>query len=445
MLERKNRYFQINMRALSDYFNVQTEIDHAYTLALFAAYVLFLSSLFFLNSLVPNQFFLYFLAPVMLAPTQWKLVAITGLSIPVPARISFCNIIRNINLCFSPLAIAIIIYVFNKAILTYLVPAPDTHYLYYLDTYLPPLLLYFIATIRLCVDMPNFYEKFFQCVGPIVAINASINIFNHFQALPNISEFQAYRLEPMFGAGVNTHAATAAGFTYALYLYALIILITKNKTKIIQLVNYCSMIMLIFALILAQARGALVGLSLALFVISVISSKKARYKIIASLIIINSLFMAFPQIRSFAISRGDTFRLEVWAQFLTVTKKWFIFGFGDRGFGEKDLFSITVSSGEQVHHAHNILFNALWRGGMIGFITLSYVLIGGIYKSFCYFKVTSDAIPLGLILMLSISGMVDFEAHLFPAPWLWTSVWLPMLFAIGSEAKMKFQEYKEFL
>jgi O-antigen ligase len=339
--------------------------------------------------------------------------------------------------------VALIIYVFNKAILTYFVPAPDTRYLYYLDNYLPPLLLYFIATIRLCVDMPNFYDKFFQFVGPIVALNASINLFNHFEKLPSFFDFQIYRLEPIFGAGVDTHAATSAGFTYALYLYAMIILIAKKKTKLFAIINSFSMVVLIAALILTQARGALVGLSFALVIISVLSSKQAQFKIIGALVTIVSLFMAFPKIRSFAFSRGDTFRLEVWRQFLVITKKWFVFGFGDRGFGEKDLFSITVSSGEQVHHAHNILLNALWRGGIIGFVTLAYVLIGGIYKSFCYFKVTSDALPLGLLLMLSISGMVDFEAHLFPAPWLWTSVWLPMLFAIGSEAKMNFQKNEQ--
>lgn len=438
MLERNKSYFKIRSGILYDYFKIQTEVDAGYVLALFISYIIFLSSLFFLSSLVPNQFFLYLLAPVILAPVQWKLVFFRGLYIPIPARISLCNLIRSLSLCRSPLAIALIIYVFNKAILTYFVPVPDTRYLYYLDSYLPPLLLYFMATIRLCADIPNFYEKFFQCITPIVALNALINIFYHFQAMPAISEFQAYRLEPMFGAGVGTHAATGAGFTYALYLYAMIILITKKKTKLVATLNYCSIIALVAALILTQARGALVGLSLTLAIISVLSSKQARLKIVAILIAIVSLFMAFPKIRSFAISRGDTFRLEVWGQFLTITKKWFVFGFGDRGFGEKDLFSITVSSGEQVHHAHNILFNALWRGGLIGFVTLIYVLIGGIYKSYRYFKATTDAIPLGLILMLSISGMVDFEAHLFPAPWLWTSVWLPMLFAIGSEPKMKF-------
>jgi hypothetical protein len=42
-----------------------------------------------------------------------------------------------------------------------------------------------------------------------------------------------------------------------------------------------------------------------------------------------------------------------------------------------------------------------------------------------------NPIPFGSLLMLVIAGSVDFELHIFPAAWMWTTAWMPIIFVVG--------------
>jgi hypothetical protein len=417
--------------------------DADYVSALFFSYVIFLSSFFFLDELTLNGFFLFFLAPITLAPIEWRAIQLKNINIPIPNKISLYNQTRNLSLCRTPLCAAIIIYMFQKATISYLFPVAENdfysqiYFFEFFELFLPSLLIFLMATIRVCVDYPRFYSKFFFVMGPVVATNALINIYLYFKSIPNLEEFQSHRLIAQFGSGIEINSTTPVCFTYALYLFGLTCGLLKVKSKPYLFVAIFSILPLISGIILSQTRGGLIGLLVTLAVVAIFSSSYMRKHLLIKGALIIGAFMSVPQIRDFAFIRQDTHRFEVWQKFWELSKERIIFGYGDRY-----IFSVSISDGEFIHHGHNILFNALLRGGVIGFATLAYSLFMGIYRALVYFRKYSDPTPFGGLVMLLISGMVDFELHIGPSAWLWSSLWLPIFFALGADAALRQDQHK---
>jgi O-antigen ligase len=411
--------------------------DTAYVAVLFVTYIIYMSYFYFFNVGPVNELFYLYLAPVAFLPFRWKMVKTHIFSLPLPATLSLDNLKRSFSLCLEPLPFILFIYVINKAILTLFLPNIDLLITGELIKGFIPLLAYFIITIRLCVDVPGFYEKYFAIMGPVVSINALINIYIYLHALPSLDLFENIRLSPSFGSGVNTNAPTAAALTYAIHVYGLFILLLQNKYKKLIFLYFVSTLILLVPLLLTQTRGSIIALVLALAFTFLIDfkNKYANMKILSLILCAIASFFVFTKAGAFAYSRGDNQRLEIWVKFLEVIKNQSILGCGDRDFINGKLFEIVVNSGEHIHHAHNILINALWRGGLIGFISLAAILVFGAYNSFLYYMTKKDPIPLGLLIILTIAGMVDVEFHITPVTWLWTTAWLPLLFVVSVRTK----------
>ena len=415
--------------------------DEGYVWALFISYIIFMGTFYFINIAPVNNIYLYLLLPVALLPLEWRLKFIYGFYFPMPQSLSLYNLLRNFNTCGTSLAAALFIYITNKAVLTYIFPEVDSTQIYILGGSFFPLALYFVINIRLCVDMPNFFQKYFYLMGPVVAINAAVNIYEFLFSLPDFTSFQDVRMSPSFGCGVNTHSATSSALTYAIHFFGLTATLSKNTSKIFKYVFLICLFTLMSAIILTQARGTFIGLILAILLVFILSSDKKKSILLFGSIMVGIIpLFLLSKIRSFAFARGDNNRLEIWTGFLEIIKKQSIFGHGDRDFMQGSLFEIVISNGEHIHHAHNILLNALWRGGLVGLISLVYILVFGIYRSVIYLKKKSDGSPLGLLLILIIAGMVDIEFHITPVAWLWTTAWLPLLFGVGADAKLRMIE-----
>lgn len=421
--------------------------DDKYIVVVFIAYLGFLATLFLSNSLATNFFFYSILAPIALAPISWQSKTLWGIRLVVPQQITVKNQARALGLCRDWAAIALFVYVLDKCLLAIFLPAIDFKYYYYITEYLLPILLFFIISIRLIVDVPRFYYLFFTFLTPIIALNAGVNIYKYAHIVSDITLFQDLRLSPTFGAGVDEAAATSAGFSYAFYLFGGLMTLFFETDKKLKWLLIISVVILSLALLLTQTRGAFIALTLSLVVVTVFLNKKFKIAIILTLSMLLGSFLMLPKIRNYALMRGDNQRLELWSKFSKIIKERVLLGYGERGFGrgsegEPHLFNVVLNSGETIHHAHNIFINAQLRGGLIALFALVYIVIRGFYVSYSCLRMEQNPIPFGSLLMLVIAGSVDFELHIFPAAWMWTTAWMPIIFVVGLCVRNSYAPHK---
>ena len=185
------------------------------------------------------------------------------------------------------------------------------------------------------------------------------------------------------------------------------------------------------ALIFSQSRGSVVAVIFTLLIWSFFSSKRIT-KIVASLSILSvGLFLSIPKIGDYALSRLDRFRFWVWERFSSLAQERPLLGYGER-----IEFWIYLPNGEHVGHAHNLLLSAIVRGGIFACLALAYALIRSLYVNFSFMRQGGSALPFCLILLILISGLVDYDLLVFQADWQWCAFWMPIGVSIGVERLM---------
>lgn len=414
--------------------------DQSYVVILFLAELLAIGSLFITDGVIGHLILIYILIPILFLPARFSWINFGKIKLLLPVKFSFYNIFRNAILCRTLLFLVVFIYGADKAFLSYLYPEPVFGYLHIFFYYLlAPILAFIIATIRLVVDMPNFNFVFFCLTGPLAALNAVINMYTYYFLIkkdPTLHFLGEARLTSRFGAAMGYNANLDA-LIYSVFLIGLFITVINYKSRFGLIVSLPTLFILFCAILWEQSRACSLAIICSLlfyaFIWRSLITRRAIYTatILLSFILI-FIFNFLPHGIATYFLRADYFRPELWVKFFNLSKENLFIGYGDRF-----IFEVPLSNGVIITHAHSILLTSLVRGGIIGLLSMLFITIYGLRRSYCYAKHTENAVPLCVFITVMIAGFVDFELKVWQAGWYLAGYWLAIALVVGADAKIR--------
>lgn len=414
--------------------------DNGYIKLIFTAQLTSVGTLFVTEDATAHLILIYILIPLLFLPLRFEEKALRGFRVPIPVKISFYNIFRNALLCRTPLFLAVAIYGSDKAFLSYLYPEPVLGYLHIFFYYLlAPLLAFMIATIRLTVDMPNFYFLFFRLAGPIVALNAAINIYLFTKKISGISQLGTLRLTSSFGSAMGYNANLDA-LIYAVFFIGLVITVISSRSKYDLALSIPTIIILFSAILLEQSRATSIGAIISFFYFAIFWKSKISLRVICGAIsglcfILVFVYGFLPDGLNTYLSQHDNLRPELWQKFFNLSKEHAFSGLGDRL-----IFAVPLSDGQLAPHPHSILLSSLLRGGLIGLLMMLFILLSGLLRAYQYAHKTHNAVPFCIFLSVTIAGLFDFDLKVWQAGWYLAGYWLAIALALGADAALRNKE-----
>jgi O-antigen ligase len=402
---------------------------------LYISYVVFFACLMLTNDFfLAYHSFLFVTVPLALVPIEldgeWNYGRLT-----LPRIIpSWSNPIQTISSAWSWVFLWTMMFGAFLIFSTAFIPNFSAAWLSALLSYLISIALFVLITARLANYITDFYGSFFTILSLIMSFNANVNIFDYMQALPSVDSFAEVRLTPDFGVA-PIHFPTVAAMTYATGLVAAGGLFSLETCWVRKWIAGVSALVLFTSISLTQSRGPLIGSLVALSVVFYFSMTGAirQYLLAAPLFLILS-FLLIPKVGAFALARADNHRFEVWKRFLELALYRPVFGYGERL--EVHLY---ISDGENLGHAHNIFLSALMRGGIFGVISLVFSYAFSVIYTYKFARFFNNSLPLGLITVILIAGLVDFDQIIFLADWQWVSFWMPLGLAVAVERRTRMQ------
>lgn len=405
---------------------------------LFVCYIIFFASMFLTNEYwFATNFFLLVLSPLALIPIELSKIKLWGVSLIVPNRISFCNTFKTLNMARSKIFVGIFIFILSLSFSSWIYPEPTSFWFYGLLQISGMVLLFILVTARLSVEIPDFYPLFISAFAGLSLVNSLINLYDNWRIKNNLSEFIFSRFGPTFGHVPDkfySNAALQYGIVILIAFFG-INLVSNRSVKIFLLIT--SLVSL-FSLFITQSRAPFFGFMCGAVLFIYLNFKFLRkwLYIIAPASFYLGYLMREP---SQALSwRGLSHREFAWESFYKLLIERPIFGYGQRF-----EFAISLPTGEVVGHAHNMLMHAWVRGGFAAFLSLLFVLVFSLYKSFGFYQISKNLIPFGLATQLFFGGFFDNPINIFQADWEWICYWLPIGLWIGAETELGRHEFKD--
>ena len=412
---------------------------YSYSLNLeFITYVTFLASFFY--SIEPNNFYFIYLSLVFYSIA--KLTNLFQEKQLLKENHAFNRPMSELNIFyeFPFIFIVVIIYLFDLFIVNEL--KSEVHpFITLTDTAfsLIHLLIFLIITNHLSVNFNSFFSRLFILMSFIVSLNAFYYLENYWV---NLTSLTAHSL-PRLGLDMKTIGLSPGdypptfGLIYAIFCAPCFILALKMKNSFIKSFLIFETIILFSAILLTQTREDIIALFIALtfyYVINTQISFIARLKIISSSLIFLISILIYV---GFTRANFDGWRVELITKFIDHALQHPLLGYGQQP------FKIIISSGEAIGHGHNLLLNAELRGGIVAFSCMVIIIFYGLYRGYKLFKLSGNAIPFVIILILMIAGMVDYDA-VIPnhKSWQWIGIWFPICLITGADSLCRICERK---
>lgn len=398
---------------------------------LYISYLIFFILMFFSNDIfLGNNFFLFILVPLSLIPVSFHFFEKNKSQSSPHLSFNFLNTLQTLNFVRTSIFFSTIIFIIMISLSSWLQPQMTAPWGWRMAQYGGGIALFLLITARLMFYAPDAIRQFFLILCPIVALQCILNLVLYFSNLTEISNSLVDRFGPIYGH-IPDHYPTTGSLIYGLFLVSAVIVSFETNNLFNRISLAVSICIFSAALIFSQSRGSILAVLLTLLIWSFFSSKQVQ-KIVVSLSILSvGLFLSIPKIGDYALSRLDRFRFWVWERFFSLAKERLLLGYGER-----IEFWIYLPNGEHIGHAHNLLLSAIVRGGIFAGLTLMYALTRSLYVNFSYMRQGGSALPFCLILLILISGLVDYDLLVFQADWQWCAFWMPIGVSVGVEALM---------
>lgn len=299
-----------------------------------------------------------------------------------------------------------------------------------------PLILYIIVIAQLSNSYPDFEMQFFSIITFFASINAAFNLIYYFYLVQNVQDpcsILCTRLG-FDSIGIATgNTSTTFSLTYALFAFSAFFISDRTHFLPAKFFYIYLAITVLLALILTQSRGP--NIALIISILAYIHIEKnytgSRRRIVIAFVA--SLLLSIL-IYYFYAGRlmSDGYRMSIFSQSLTLFLQNRYFGSG-----ENDFYVLIPATSEIMYHGHNILINSALRGGIVGLLLMISFLIRSLSKAYQLKKTSSNLLPFYLLIIIIISGMVDFDIIIRNKGWDWVSIWTIFGLAIAAERKLK--------
>ena len=292
------------------------------------------------------------------------------------------------------------------------------------------LIFAFLALIgSLVAAYPRFTKRFFFLVGIAVTVSAAINIWMYFQyiAPTTFRTILDYRLKSSIGMPAYANSTNLSA-TYAVFFSGMIATIVCGRlAPIPRALLALSAGIMLFAILLTQARSALLAVLVGLAVLLPTARFKVRW-LGAGAAVVAAGFVAIPTAREALLGRGTSHRFEVWTKFMSLISERPLIGYGSFS-----PMGITTDNGVFLDQSHNLVLSAWFRGGIVSALAMAFILCGGILWARRYSLWSGDVVPLCVIATIATAGMFDYQLLVTYPTWPWVTFWLPFGLCVGAE------------
>jgi O-antigen ligase len=292
-----------------------------------------------------------------------------------------------------------------------------------------PMILYFLIVTAFLTarSRPALVRLMLGCVVT-VAVSAAINMVSFVGSHPfSVASLRDYRLMATLGMPEYGNA-TNISITYAVYCIAGLAMMTDDDLRWRRILFAAGAAVLFVAVLMTQARSAYGAIGLSVMVLAGSQSRATRVALIIGVVLTAALLLFTPYVDKAMLARGFSYRPELWADYLTMSLKGPMFGYGIT----PDIDQ-SMNDGRIVDQPHNIVLSALVRGGVIGALAMVTVLLGGIYWTFRRWRSAGQITPLCLMVAMTTASMFDYQLLATNPTWPYVTFWLPIGIAIGAE------------
>jgi O-antigen ligase len=289
------------------------------------------------------------------------------------------------------------------------------------------ILSFLLVTAFLVATSPRFLEKFFVALCPIVALSALINMAIYAYSTPLPIPLVSYRLVAAIGTPRFTNS-THISSTYALFLVGgLSILVACQLSRVQRIVLQWSAPVLVAGILMTQARGAIAAV-VAGTLVALAQRRTAQKKLILGLAAAFAVAMLIPALHEAILSRGQSYRLELWQRYLAMAAQ-----APFAGVGHFANIEIIMGDGAVLNQPHNVILWGQIRGGIVAAAAVAVMVAACIYWCWRHWRKNAAIVPLALVATMLVSGMV--EVGLFPGypTWPWVTYWLPVGISVAAE------------
>lgn len=280
---------------------------------------------------------------------------------------------------------------------------------------------------------PRFTERFFSYVAAAVALSVAINTFIFFRDLDYRYAYTviAYRLTTTIGMPGYSNSTNISATYVVFFVGALATCTDVGALSRHRRIAALAAIFVGAAVMLTQSRSALVAVAVGVVVLAMTRSRRLQYAVAAAAVLLLVAILVSPDIRLALFLRGLSNRPELWASFfdLILDRPWLGYGsFSPVG---------AVAGGVFVDQAHNLVLSGWLRGGIVAAASMVFILAGGVYWSFAYWRATGNSTVLAVIVTIAVAGMFDYQLMITHPTWPWVTFWLPFGLAIGAEMAVR--------
>lgn len=404
---------------------------------LLLGYSIFFFSMYAFNTnTVPDYIFIYLVAPLALLPIDLSWSKQSSIFSGIRVSIGSINLTKTLLFSKSWFFILVLFYMTIISFSSFMIPEPSAGWFKIMFLYfLIPNLLYILITARLSIVFQDASSLFYTVITSIASLNALYNIYIFILQGDILAHIQNRDFIPQYGIATGFGVASCA-LTYMLMLLCCISTIPVTRSRIEKFLLAVSAIILSSALLLTQSRAPLIGLFFGLLPIVYLAIKSFTKKQRFIFVIFCGAVFFLPFIISSPFARKDTYRFEVWRKFSQLILDRPIFGFGERL-----NIDVILSYGERIHHAHNIIYTSLLRGGIIAALLMCVIYLFSFFETLKSFLNHNYIAPLSLLLSLASSSMVDYELMVYSSGWHWASLWFAISLWAGSTTLNKYSKY----
>lgn len=263
-------------------------------------------------------------------------------------------------------------------------------------------------------------KKYFSYLGFIAAACALTTTVYFYGYLNNPF---AERLTAWGDMQNSLWAGTIFAFFAAFFAFALLTRHIDKSCKFIFTLSHISLWILITAALLTQSKGPIIALALSTLLLSIIiKSKKGMVTTLGMSIVAIALISINNEALSNLLSRGTSFRIDIWLASIEAIMQHFIFGHGVN----HSVIIITPDSNLFVS-PHNRLLAVLYHGGIVGGVLLLWMF----YPVFARQKFISQSTPFlitlqGLIIFFILCSMSEGRYLVTRPNFIWLELWLPL-------------------
>jgi O-antigen ligase len=246
--------------------------------------------------------------------------------------------------------------------------------------------LWFIYLVALAKALdPDGATLLVLTLAVACAASAALNLFLFFtlpiEALPVEAQI---RLAPIIGMA-SARFSTTLSATYAvLAAAAFAIAVGPGRSTAIRVVAALAAAVLGVALALTQTRSAYLAVAAAVVAVAACLSPRLRWAILAVLVAAALVVLFYPPAFDVVIRRGSSYRPGTWMQFLPSFAERPLFGIGQR-----EPIRIIVD-GAEINHPHNLVLSAQVRGGILAFVGMLAMLVGGLVAAWRFARRRGD-------------------------------------------------------